>query len=534
MLRSSGDSIPTGSRSNSTSISSRIIMRHESAADTDLYDMMLEAERKKSRDKSSSDSLDITPKSSKEPSSPTSPARRPTQLQVPVKGLMEKLSAGTQLRKKARRALKKGDKEGYHLLDEAAENFKAIVQNYEYSHFALYNLARIYIDKTEQFADVAHKKEFDDNIASAIKYIEAAAKVKPSDPNTFCLWGMILLEKAKKVQNNGHFVESEFVLALSCEKILKCFELDSTHAVAYKLLLDCQELMTHWQKERSRQGLAVYHIAGELTKEGGSYKSWKTRWFVVDDTSICYYKEKEVWDRGPVIGAPIRPQGIISFADILDITRHEATSKCTNIVNRPKGLQPFCLHILTKTRTFNVLGFENEKDAQKWHDALKVGLRLYNVKKNVKGVLRDHRSSINVLSSDKLRKALELKLDKTKTEHEMLLGSPLETRDNKVDLLKSAKAYTKKESEFRVPQQRFFTYENLREKLEDMTEEDVSQLALKTLQDYAAEGTLAELILTLIQENPKDFLFNLANISDFQISKFGGFEKLKKLLNNGK
>ena len=59
------------------------------------------------------------------------------------------------------------------------------------------------------------------------------------------------------------------------------------------------------------------------------------------------------------IGAPSKPQGSISFLDVLDITAHDDPSKCTNIKERPKKSGQYCLHLLTKDRTFNILGKKN-------------------------------------------------------------------------------------------------------------------------------------------------------------------------------
>jgi len=132
------------------------------------------------------------------------------------------------------------------------------------------------------------------------------------------------------------------------------------------------EELNNGQKERQRTGKAIYNIAGEFTKQGGSYKSWKTRWFVVDDSSVSYYKEKSEWENGPLLGVPKTPQGVIPFAEILDITKHDEPSKCTGITNRPKGAAgQFCLHVLTKARTFNIIGFQTEQDSQQWLTVLK-------------------------------------------------------------------------------------------------------------------------------------------------------------------
>lgn len=51
------------------------------------------------------------------------------------------------------------------------------------------------------------------------------------------------------------------------------------------------------------------------------------------------------------------------------------------------------------------------------------------------------------------------------------------------------------------------------------------------LKEFEKEGTLIKLILTLIKNDPKQFLHNITNISNFDIAKFGGLKKLDKILN---
>ena len=57
-------------------------------------------------------------------------------------------------------------------------------------------------------------------------------------------------------------------------------------------------------KDRQKTGAVAYNLAGEFTKQGGSYKTWKSRWFVCDDSKISYFKDKKEWETGPVAGVP--------------------------------------------------------------------------------------------------------------------------------------------------------------------------------------------------------------------------------------
>jgi hypothetical protein len=47
----------------------------------------------------------------------------------------------------------------------------------------------------------------------------------------------------------------------------------------------------------SKVSVAALHPAdkeGFLTKQGGGYKSWKRRWFVLKGTNLYYFKSKKV------------------------------------------------------------------------------------------------------------------------------------------------------------------------------------------------------------------------------------------------
>eukprot|EP01119_Soliformovum_irregulare_P000371 TRINITY_DN10259_c0_g1_i1.p1 TRINITY_DN10259_c0_g1~~TRINITY_DN10259_c0_g1_i1.p1 ORF type:complete len:506 (-),score=159.16 TRINITY_DN10259_c0_g1_i1:35-1552(-) len=224
----------------------------------------------------------------------------------------------------------------------------------------------------------------------ALSHIDRARKYKGSNDHLLLsLWGMILLQRSKKVLS---LKESEQLLVESGEKLEKALELAPSDPLSILLLWNVIEGLTTGQKDRQRNGKAIYHIAGDLTKQGGSIKTWKNRWVVVDDTSISYYKDKADWELGAVQGGKARPKGAILLNDVLEITMHSDATKCSSINSRPKGLtNDTCLHVLTKTRTYNIVGFLSSDIQQEWVKTLKTALRLYNVKKKSKKFLNGQR-----------------------------------------------------------------------------------------------------------------------------------------------
>jgi len=85
---------------------------------------------------------------------------------------------------------------------------------------------------------------------------------------------------------------------------------------------------------------------GWLTKEGGSFKSWKKRWFVLKDCELSYYKQK---------------------GDELLGTISLATSGTTQATDRKKKANGF--EIPTPSRTF-YLSAETENERKEWIDAI--------------------------------------------------------------------------------------------------------------------------------------------------------------------
>jgi len=206
------------------------------------------------------------------------------------------------------------------------------------------------------------------------------------DEGVLMLWAKILIHIAEYTTSLN---ENEKYMMLASEKLLKAAELPQPHKQAYYWLERASEVLINGSKERLREGKAIYHIAGEFTKQGGGRKSlnWKNRWFVVSDTAISYYKDKKTWENGPVQGLPAQPQGAIEFSDISDVITHG--DRCI-LEKKPKALEKtLCLHIVTTQRTYNILGFETHNVMTKWTEILQFALRVYNVKKMAKKWLRE-------------------------------------------------------------------------------------------------------------------------------------------------
>lgn len=70
------------------------------------------------------------------------------------------------------------------------------------------------------------------------------------------------------------------------------------------------------------------------------------------------------------------------------------------------------------------------------------------------------------------------------------------------------------------------------ERLKEVSNEEAVELAKSLLRDFEKEGTLVKLMSALIGEDPKQFIHNVCDISDFRVAKFGGLKKMEKVLND--
>jgi len=122
-------------------------------------------------------------------------------------------------------------------------------------------------------------------------------------------------------------------------------------------------------------------------KQGGSVKTWKSRWFVVSDTNLYYYKDKKDWENGPVKGNPAPPKGAIEFSEVIRVTTH-MDFLCELVETKPKKVEKtYCLHVHTKNRIYNILGFETKELAEKWLQTLAFSVKSHHLKKEAKRYL---------------------------------------------------------------------------------------------------------------------------------------------------
>jgi len=197
--------------------------------------------------------------------------------------------------------------------------------------------------------------------------------------------------KAKNPANTSF--ETELLLADAGVHLLKATKNGEPTVVAYRLVDYCVQQLIDTPKDRMKDGKAAYHVAGNYMKHGGSYKSWKARFFVCDDTKVSYYKDQQEWEKGPVAGVPKEPQGFVDYADIVSVSTHDGFV-CEELSGkRPKGTEAtYCLHVVTLDRTYNLIGFASKDETEKWVSKLRFAVKCHNVKKRGKSYLKQNKS----------------------------------------------------------------------------------------------------------------------------------------------
>mmetsp|Transcript_2105 Transcript_2105/g.2786 ORF Transcript_2105/g.2786 Transcript_2105/m.2786 type:complete len:524 (-) Transcript_2105:51-1622(-) len=413
-------------------------------------------------------------------------------------------------------------------------------------------------DEVLSFADTDALTKVEKDLAyrGALESIENASRYKNTDNHMWLLWAVIALSKAVDIlKNNGNISEYEHLLVVAAERLLKILEGEHTEktqdeALITKLLSICMSQLTSGQKDRNRTGKAIYHLAGEFTKEGGSHKSWKTRWFVVDDSSFTYWPDKAAWEAGPVLGAPSKPKGAILFSDLLDITSHGDQSKCTNIKERPKNLasNAFCLHLLTQKRTYNIIGFDSEKQSAQWVSVLKTALKTYNIKKRSKKFIREKTGGSAIgaaltasqkVDTEEFNAVVKEAMQKLfaaekKMVEEMKLPAinPDQSADSPVISKHALRRMDPKMLQLNEEesQDSSFTAEALRNSLQEADNETTRKYAKALLKEYQQEGILDKVIYQIIKDHPKQFCLNVADVSKFDIAKFGALGRLEKII----
>jgi len=202
-------------------------------------------------------------------------------------------------------------------------------------------------------------------------------------------------QKLEKKAEESTIKEKEEVLIQTLDKLFKIPGMFSPKKDlpkgTYSLIEKIRDQLANSQKERIRNGSAVYLLSGLYYKQGGSYKSWKERWFVVDDSGIHYYKDQKDWENGPVKGKHAQPQGTISFLDITVVKKCGALI-CQHVSSedRPKK-GSLCLHIETNlNRMYNIVGFEDSASVDQWKLTLESALKSYQLQKEARQWLKDN------------------------------------------------------------------------------------------------------------------------------------------------
>lgn len=95
-------------------------------------------------------------------------------------------------------------------------------------------------------------------------------------------------------------------------------------------------------------------MEGYMQKEGGSYKSWKKRYFVLKEGKVAYYADKEKGERVK--------KGEVAMSEVI------------NVLPSVKARVPHCIDLVTFKRTFK-FGCLNSDDKDKWIAAFKSWLK---------------------------------------------------------------------------------------------------------------------------------------------------------------
>jgi len=280
--------------------------------------------------------------------------------------------------------------EAKRLFTVACSSLEEANKNEPKSFPILLLLARCYFERAQ--ASKIHKtedsKQYEKLVRMALETIEQAVRINDKLDDGYVLWARIYMHLAEYTPS---LRENEEYMTIATEKFLKIIKLNSVpQRGVYELLERALDSLVNGTKERERNGKAVYHIAGSFMKQGGGKKSlnWKTRWFVVSDSQICYYKEKKDWENGPVQGSPAQPKGSIEFSEITEVSSHP--NFLCPAEKKPKSMdKTLCLHVVTPTRTYNMMGFESKEQTDIWINTIQFALRCYSVKKDAKRWLRD-------------------------------------------------------------------------------------------------------------------------------------------------
>jgi len=197
---------------------------------------------------------------------------------------------GTEYRKKAIALAKTGKglpqdirnhyDQAIQKLKEATECNEGNTNNADYLT-AVYELAQTYVDKAHMILEmglVLQERE-SDTFGSLMTKATALLSTLPEKDLTLemhLLLGKIAFEKSEIVNEP---IEQEKLLIQSIEHLNNSLHKQKNYEPSIKYLETVMEALDTCKKDRKKFGNAVYHMCGELWKQGGSVKSWKCRFF---------------------------------------------------------------------------------------------------------------------------------------------------------------------------------------------------------------------------------------------------------------
>jgi len=384
------------------------------------------------------------------------------------------------------------------------------------------------------------------------------------------LAGKLLFDKGNFLLETNKLQESEQMFIEAAERLAKSHKAQHDDENTFKLLESVNQVLSSGEKQRNRYGKAIYHYCGDFVKEGGGYKTWKKRFFVVDDTSIAYFKHKRDWESVAVQGSKGKPNGRISFAEIYELSSHDPHMECPLIKfsARPTKLKcSGCIHLHTRDRIYNILTVPDQiNTAKDLANILKGVVRSYKAKKDVKMITKKKTNILDLIDNTNNNNLVVnvkhltadtsgsiLSNSKGKYPSDKLLSKKSinwkDTDDEKLaeyiprgksqypdepwsdnDDGEEEESFEDMKSEDNKGEFEEITYDKLKDKLREMNEEKRTKLMKKILKEYEKEGKLVGFILALMEEDSQKYLLKLSGVDNFQIAKFGALQKMSSFL----
>lgn len=469
----------------------------------------------------------------------------------------------------------------YQLFQQAIDKLNTLLQKKDNSYssehsVALYEQALTLVEEAHVMRDLGSVQGGTLNHYPQLELAQQfLSRVDTRTAAVHQLQGRLSYEFSKKTQDSSP-LESEEYLIRACESLLAAYRLQSTDENTVSLMKEVLEALANGKKERERMGNAVYRICGEYVKQGGGYKSWKKRFFVVDDSTVSYFRNRKEWELGPVSGqSKGKPQGTIMFAQISQISAHSFSpgAPCPLIQGVPaKLIGTSCIHLHTPDRTFNMVTSPDapQADHTNMMNALNAALRAYKVKRDAKDATKKKNSIIMELEEKSWKPipaAAEKGVQQEKKPKRVQVGwgdeqgkkfvtiIPRETskfpewsdddasdgedefyHDEPSTATATGKG-TKPEpkrviAEVQEPEE--WNVQTLKNRLSTMNEYQVMKVTRNVLKEYEQEGRLRQLFQCMVADDPQGYIMKLCSVENFEMAKFGMLHKLANHLESAK